>query len=150
MKIRTGLALIVVALLFILSNLNGKKNNLLEEVKSDSFVSKYEYGILVDSFNVIKGSIRPGQNIGEILYAKHIDHPKIDKIVKKSKEIFDFRFVQVDNNYTVISTKDTIETVCYFIYQENPISYIVVDLTDGIDVYRGEKEIVTKVVVSSG
>ena len=150
MKIRTGLALIVVALLFILSNLNGKKNNLLEEVKSDSVVPKYEYGILVDSFNVIKGSIRPGQNIGEILYAKHIDHPKIDKIVKKSKEIFDFRFVQVDNNYTVISTKDTIETVCYFIYQENPISYIVVDLTDGIDVYRGEKEIVTKVVVSSG
>ena len=37
---------------------------------------------------------------------------------------------------------------CYFIYQENPTDYVVMDLTDGIDVYRGKKEVTTKLKVS--
>ena len=50
-----------------------------------------EYGIVTDSFEVVKGVIKPGQVLGEILYLNHIDHLKIDKIVKKAKGIFDVR-----------------------------------------------------------
>ena len=42
----------------------------------------YEYGIAVDSFKIVKGQVEPGQALGTILYLHHIDHPKIDKIVK--------------------------------------------------------------------
>ena len=48
-------------------------------------VPKYEYGILVDSFKVIKDIVKPNQTLGEILYFNHIDHPQINKIVKASK-----------------------------------------------------------------
>ncbi len=150
MKKWTGPVLILIALVFILSNLNNKKNHASKEDKLEVVGPKYEYGILVDSFNVTKAFVKQGQTFGEILYQNHIDHPQIDQIVKKSKEIFDFRRLQVDKEYTVICTKDSIEKACYFIYQENPISYIVVDLTNGVDVYRGEKEIITKVMLSSG
>ena len=150
MKKWTGPVLILIALVFILSNLNNKKNYASKDDKLEVFRPKYEYGILVDSFNVTKAFVKQGQTFGEILYQNHIDHPQIDQIVKKSKEIFDFRRLQVDKEYTVICTKDSIEKACYFIYQENPISYIVVDLINGADVYRGEKEIITKVMLSSG
>ena len=150
MKKSIGLALMIVALFFILSNLNDNKRGLVKEVNLEPVEPRYEYGILVDSFNVIKGIVNKGQTFGEILYANHIDHPKIDEIVKKSKEVFDFRRIQVNKEYTVICTKDSIEKACYFIYQESPISYVVVDLIDSVDVYRGEKEIVTKLTVSSG
>ena len=150
MKKRIGLALIVVALFFVLSNLNSKKNEQLEEIKLEVVEPKYEYGILVDSFNVTKAVVQQGQTFGEILYANHIDHSQIDEIVNKSKDIFDFRRVQVDKEYTVICTKDSIEKAYYFIYQENSTSYIVVDLSNGVDVDRGEKEIITKVILSSG
>ncbi len=148
MKKWTGLFLILLALAFILSNINTKKN------QKNEFIAiiepKYEYGILVDSFNVTKGVVQRGQTFGEILYSNHIDHPQISEIVKKSKEIFDFRRVNAGKEYTVICSKDTIDKARYFIYQENPISYVVIDLTKGVDVYRGEKEIETKVVVTSG
>ena len=150
MKKWIGLILMAAALLFILSNLNNNKDGLVKEVNLDPVEPRYEYGILVDSFNVIKGIVNKGQTFGEILYANHIDHPKIDEIVKKSKEVFDFRRVQANKEYTVICTKDSIEKACYFIYQENPISYVVVDLNNGVDVYRGEKEVITKLTVSSG
>lgn len=150
MKKWTGLFLIALALLFILSNLSNKNsqsdNNFTEEVAEP----KYEYGILVDSFHVTKDHVKAGQTFGEILYYNHIDHPKIDQIVNKAKGVFDFRRLQVDKEYTVISTKDSIKKACYFIYKETPISYIVVDLINGIDVYRGEKEIITKLTLSTG
>jgi len=148
MKKWTGLFLILLALAFILSNINTKKNQKNEFIAS--IEPKYEYGILVDSFNVTKGVVQRGQTFGEILYSNHIDHPQISEIVKKSKEIFDFRRVNAGKEYTVICSKDTIDKARYFIYQENPISYVVIDLTKGVDVYRGEKEIETKVVVTSG
>jgi murein DD-endopeptidase MepM/ murein hydrolase activator NlpD len=149
MKKWTGLILILLALLFILLNLNGKKN-LPEEVKLKFSPPKFEYGILVDSLIVKKGLVKAGQTFGEILYANHIDHPQIAEIVEKSKKIFDFRRVNFGNEYTVISTMDSIQQVSYFIYQQNTTNYIVIDMTDGVDVYSGEKEITTKLIVSSG
>lgn len=150
MKKWIGLVLMAVALFFILSNLNRNKKNHTNGMISTPAEPRYEYGILVDTFSVIKGVVGKGQTFGEILYANHIDHPKISEIVEKSKEVFDFRRVQINKEYTVICTKDSLEKACYFIYEENPISYIVVDLNNGVEVYRGEKEVITKLTVSSG
>lgn len=150
MKKWTGLALIILALLFILSNLTSKRNDITEEINFEVVEPMYEYGILLDSFNVIKAVVQEGQTFGEILYANHIGHPQIAEIVDKSKEIFDFRRVNSGTDYTVISAKDSAQKVCYFIYQENPINYVVIDMNEGIDVYRGEKKIITKLIISSG
>ena len=134
MKKWTGLFLILLALVFILSNINTNKNQKNEFIVTNG--PKYEYGILVDSFNVTKGVVQQGQTFGEILYSNHIDHPQISEIVNKSKEVFDFRRVNPGKEYTVICSKDTIDKARYFIYQENPINYVVIDLTKGVDVYR--------------
>jgi murein DD-endopeptidase MepM/ murein hydrolase activator NlpD len=40
--------------------------------------------------------------------------------------------------------------LCYFIYEENAIDYIVFDLINEINIYRGKKEVVTKLKVSQG
>ena len=149
MKKWIGILLILVALFFILSNLNSKKTT-TSKVDIEIAEPQYEYGILVDSFNVKKEIVKQGQTIGEILYANHIGHQKIAEIVLKSKDIFDFRRVNSGKEYTVISLKDSTAKAVYFIYQQNPTNYIVVDLVDSIDVYRGEKEIETKVVLSQG
>ena len=150
MKKWIGLGLILVALLFVLSNLRDKKKSESKVLTPELVKPRYEYGILVDSLQVTKSYVKKGQTFGEILYFNHIDHTQIDQIVKKSKEIFDFRRLQVDKQYTVICTKDSTKKARYFIYQENPISYVVIDLTNGIDVYRGEKEIITKRILSQG
>jgi len=151
MKKWIGILVLATALLFMLASINTENNkeatvDVTEKIKEPS----YEYGILVDSFNVTKGIVKKDQTLGEILYANHIDHPQIAEIVTKSKEIFDVRYVNPGKDYTVICRKDSTDKVCYFIYQENPTNYIVMDLTEGIDVYRGKKEVETRVNVASG
>ena len=151
MKKSVGLILIVISLLFILTNLNNSKSKLLDnETQIEITDPVYEYGILVDSFNLIHGVVKNGQTLGEILYANHINHQKIAEIVLKSKEIFDVRRVNPGKKYLVINSKDSIEKACYFIYEESQTTYIVVDMIDEIDVYKGEKEIITKLKKSTG
>ena len=146
---KSGLVLILASLFFVFLNLNKKKKNLKDKYQEQTIPS-YEYGIYVDTFNVVKGVVKPGQTLGEILYANHIDHPEIAEIVKKAKNIFDVRRVKSGSEYTVICKKDSIDRAVYFIYQESLINYVVFDLIGEIDVYRGAKEVVTKLKKSQG
>ena len=141
MKKWTGLVLIIVALLFILSSLSNKKN---QEKKAEIIEPKYEYGILLDSFIVTKGNVSSGQTFGALLYENHIDHPKIHEIVMKSAQIFDFGMWQKGNKYTLISSIDSLKKLNYFVYEIDPVNYVVIDLRQSVDVYRGEKEVLIR------
>ena len=151
MKKWTGILLMGVALLFILSTIDtANKEEITNDITTESIEPQYEYGILVDSFIVIKGIVKQGQTLGEILYENHINHPEIAEIVRKSKGVFDVRRVNAGKEYTVICADDSTKKAVYFIYQENPTDYVVMDLTKEIDIYRGKKEVIIKLKVSSG
>ena len=99
MKKWFGILVMGTALLFMLTNINKDKKAVEKlEVIQEIVEPSYEYNILVDSFNVIKGSVKRGQTMGEILYLNHIDHFEINKIVEKSKGIFDVRRVNTGKN----------------------------------------------------
>jgi murein DD-endopeptidase MepM/ murein hydrolase activator NlpD len=139
MKNILRISLVFILLLLIIFNL--RTNNTLDVPIIDVSEPTIEYGICLDSFIVHKGIIKSGQTLGEIFYLHHIDHPIINKIVLKSKNIFDFRKAAPDNRYTVLCSNDSNEVAQYLIYEESVSSYIVFDITNNIDVYRGEKEI---------
>ena len=141
MKKWTGLVLIIVALLFILSSLNNNKN---QDKKAVSIAPKFEYGIPLDSFIVTKSTVSSGQTFGALLYENHIDHPKIHEIVMKSAQIFDFGIWQKGNTYTLISSMDSLKKLIYFVYEIDPVNYVVIDLRQSVDVYRGEKEVLIR------
>ena len=139
MKNILRISLVLILILLIIFNL--RTNNTLDVPIIDVSEPTFEYGICLDSFIVHKGIIKSGQTLGEIFYLHHIDHPIINKIVLKSKNIFDFRKAAPDNRYTVLCSNDSNEVAQYLIYEESVSSYIVFDITNNIDVYRGEKEI---------
>ena len=139
------------ALLFMLTNINKDKKAVEKlEVIQEIAEPSYEYNILVDSFNVIKGSVKRGQTMGEILYLNHIDHFEINKIVERSKGIFDVRRVNTGKKYTVICASDSTKKAQYFIYEIDAINYVVFDLRGEIDVYKGKKPVIVKLKTASG
>mgnify|MGYP002006359438 CR=1 FL=1 len=139
MKNWIGIFIMLAALIFLLVNIDKKDDS--EEAVEIIKEPEYEYGILVDSFNLKRGEVMQNQVLGEILYLHHINHQKIDEIVNKSKGIFDFRKATPGNKFMVLCAKDSNETAKYFIYEETSVDYIVFDLRNNIDVYRGKKQI---------
>ena len=151
MKKWFGILVMGTALLFMLTNINKDKKAVEKlEVIQEIVEPSYEYNILVDSFNVIKGSVKRSQTMGEILYLNHIDHFEINKIVERSKGIFDVRRVNTGKKYTVICATDSTKKAQYFIYEIDATNYVVFDLRGEIDVYKGKKPVIVKLKTASG
>ena len=110
---------------------------IVEEIKP-AFI---EFGLNKDSFTVIKEKIKPNEFLSNILLPHHVDYAKIDAIVKKSKDIFDVRKMVAGKYINLFISQDSSESLEYFVYQPNAINYIVYDLRDSINIYRGEKEV---------
>ncbi len=146
-----GILFLASSLLFTLLNFShcnlANGDSIKIEIKKEPTI---EYGIVTDSFNVIKGVIKPGQVLGEILYLNHINHQKIDLIVKKSKGVFDVKKAKAGQPYTVLCSRDSNEIAQWFIYEESYTDYVVFDLRDNINVYREAKEVDIRMRVASG
>jgi murein DD-endopeptidase MepM/ murein hydrolase activator NlpD len=109
----------------------------------------YEYGIQLDSFDVIKKVVKKGENIASIWANYNMFFLK-DKILIKSIDIFDFtKKLNASNQYTVLLKNDTGR---YFIYEKDKLNYVVVDVnnTEKIVVYEGKKEVIIKPMFSHG
>ena len=138
-------------LLFLILNFFNYKtpfftDNSIIEPQEPSF----QYGILVDSFNIKKEIVKEGETLGSILGVNNMYYALPD-ILAKSEEVFDFeRGLAHNKEYTVIYTKDSVPKTKYFIYQADVVNYIVVDLTKGVDVYKGKKEVITKLALTEG
>jgi murein DD-endopeptidase MepM/ murein hydrolase activator NlpD len=154
MKKSFGILVIGTALLFMLTNCGNinkdKKAADKLEVTQEIVEASYEYSILVDSFNVKKGLVKSGQTMGEILYLNHIDHLEINKIVTKSKGIFDVRRINPGKKYAVICASDSTQKAKYFIYEIDATNYVVFDLRGEIDVYKGKKPVTVELKTASG
>jgi murein DD-endopeptidase MepM/ murein hydrolase activator NlpD len=148
---KIGILFLASSLIFTLLNFSNcnlaNGDSIKIEIKKEPTI---EYGIVTDSFNVIKGVIKPGQVLGEILYLNHINHQKIDLIVKKSKGVFDVKKAKAGQPYTVLCSRDSNEIAQWFIYEESYTDYVVFDLRDNINVYREAKEVDIRMRVASG
>lgn len=110
--------------------------------------SIYLYNINVDSLLVEENQVKKNQNLSDILSENNIDYPTIFQLANNAKPVFDVRKLKRGNDYTLLKAQDSTESLLYFIYQEDPIHYIVFDLLDSNNVYTGDKpiEIVKKEV----
>lgn len=109
-----------------------------------------EYGLNLDSFIVHKNTLKPNEFLANILLKHHVPYPEIDRLAKASTKVFDVRRMASGRNYTMLCKKDSLEKVQYFIYDANAIDYIVYDISDSLVIYRGKREVTTKINTASG
>jgi murein DD-endopeptidase MepM/ murein hydrolase activator NlpD len=108
------------------------------------------YGLPVDSFQIESGTVRPGQNLSDILLSKGIPMTTIDQIAKNSVLVFDARKIKVRNDYHFFLKNDSTLTPQYLVYEINPIEYVVYQLTDSLKVTKGVKPVKTEIKTASG
>ena len=108
------------------------------------------FNLPVDSFTVVPGQVRSGQNLSDILVSKGISMTKIDEISKKSILTFDVRKMKVNNPYYFFMNKKSASKADYFIYEINPVDYVVYDLSDSLRIYKEKKPIETLIKSASG
>lgn len=106
--------------------------------------SIYKYGLAVDSFFLDSGAIQPNQSLTHILPKYGIEQSTIFKISEEFDSIFDVRKIKPDHNYYVFCTKDSSKKAQCFIYEKNPIEYVVFDFGDTLNVHVEEKDVIVE------
>ena len=129
---------LIIFLIFLIS-CGGEKNEPKKEIVKEKIIKNF--GFVLNNFNIKKDTINSGDSFGLILEENNLFYPKIYDIVQKTKEVFDIRKINVGRTYTILSSKDSLNTPQVFIYQPNPIDYIVVSLGDSIWAEKKQKEI---------
>ncbi len=99
------------------------------------------YGIPMDSLYAEFSTIKPGQNLSEILTRAGLSMQLVDRLARISEDIFDVRRIRAGNRYALLRCQDTTNHPWYFVYENTPEQYVVFDLRDSIRIYFGEKEV---------
>ena len=108
------------------------------------------YGINVDSMEVVSSKIEPNQFLSQILTKYNVSLGLIDKLAKRSRNIFDVRKIKANKSYALLCSADSSLTAKYFVYEPNQIDYVVYDLQDSINIYTGQHPVDTLVKTFTG
>ena len=110
---------------------------------------KIEYGIVVDSFYVMKDVVKANENLSTILMNYNTSMITIEQLVTKSAGIFDVRKIRTGNKYTILTSNDSLRKAEYFIYENNPTEYVVFEIGDSLHVHLGQKEVEVRIKTAS-
>jgi murein DD-endopeptidase MepM/ murein hydrolase activator NlpD len=102
------------------------------------------YGLYVDSLSQQEGVVRKNETLTDILIPHHVTYQQIREIAKIAHDKWNVRKIRKGKKYIIYSSKDSIPTVKYFVYESDPINYVVVEFGDSISVVKGSKPIEIK------
>lgn len=99
----------------------------------------YEYGIPADRYRVQYGIVQPRQNLGSILGEHGVSTGTVHHLGEKARGVFDVRRIRSGKAYALFFSKhDSLAPPRFFVYEEDPKSYIVFDLRGDLAVSRGQ------------
>lgn len=138
----TLLGVILLVVIFVPKN---RDTEPLDEVEvTDSVEVKeivYKYGIPVDDYDVDYGFVKPNQSLSVILGNHGLSIGDVYRLSEKSKDVFDVRKIKSGQAYAVFSTKDSVPETSFFVYEEDPKSYVVFDLRGEYNVTKGQNPV---------
>lgn len=111
---------------------------------------EYLFNLRADTFQVVEHKINKNEFLSTILSRYNISPSRVSELAKISKPVFDVRKMSVGKPYTTFASLDNPSELAFFVYQPNPIDYIVYDLRDSIKVYAEQKEVETKIETIAG
>jgi len=109
--------------------------------KNVSVKTIYEYGIPVDSFNVIKGQIERNQTLGQLLSDYKVKNEIINKLPIYTSGKFDLRQVVVGNDYKAFTTQDSSNRLIYLVYEKSAKDFVVFNFKDSLTIQNAQKEV---------
>jgi murein DD-endopeptidase MepM/ murein hydrolase activator NlpD len=101
---------------------------------------KREYGLAIDSFEIVKGKVQKNAFLSDILQDFDVPGDIIHGISQAASGIFDLSKFRAGNPFAVFRSKEDMR-VKYFIYEHTPTEYIIMNLSDSVLVSKGTKAI---------
>lgn len=115
-----------------------------EQAPVEATEPKTLYGMVLHDNNVvIEDKIKRNQFLGDILEEYNVPAKLIHQVSQVSRKVFDPRKITPNTKYTLICRQDSITKARAFVYEPNPIDYIIFRFDDSLSVKVGQREVTT-------
>ena len=103
-------------------------------------IVEYKFGFPLDDFVFESSKIKSNQFLGEILSENGISSRTIAEIEEKAKDVFDVRNIRSGKKYHLVRADTCANSACAFIYEPNPLRFVIYDLRDSVEIEVVENE----------
>jgi len=109
-----------------------------------------EYGLPVDSLEISDHTVKRNESLYEILRRQDISPQEIYQVSQKAKDVFNIRKIKPGQEYKLYNAKDSLNTLKRLVWQPNLMDYVVIDWDDSLRIFKGKKEMTTRIKKASG
>jgi murein DD-endopeptidase MepM/ murein hydrolase activator NlpD len=127
-----------------------KKDVVEEDLQAYIEPEIIEFGFNLNDYFVKRDTIKNGDSFGAILQRNNIGVSQVHNIAESAKDAYDIRKLQIGKPYTLLCSKDSLQTPECFIYQPNSIDYVVIKFADSIVTYKQSKPVTVVTKEASG
>lgn len=106
------------------------------------------YGMIVDDLHVIEDKVKRNQFLSDIMREYKVPVKLINQVSGLPRNVFDVRKIAPDKKFTIICSADSLRIPKAFVYEPNPIDYVVFRFGDSlrVDVCQREVTVVEKTI----
>lgn len=138
LRIRYITALTALFLLLLGACNSGKSgssdNTACAEAQRDTV---WKYGLPIEEYHVEYDTIRPGETLTEVLGQWGMTTAQVFQLAQCPDSIFDVRRLRDGQVCAFLTSKDTLATPMYFVYEANAKEYVCFDLQDNYKPLKG-------------
>ncbi|MEM9896936.1 MAG: peptidoglycan DD-metalloendopeptidase family protein [Bacteroidota bacterium] len=102
------------------------------------------YGIEIDSFEVVEGTIKWNQNLSDIVSNFNVDYKQIHLLSQRSEDVYSVRKLKAKAPYTLIHERDSMKTLRQFIFEPNATEFVVYHFADSVCASLHQKPVITR------
>lgn len=107
------------------------------------------FGFDLTAFNIVRGTLKRGDNLSAILSPYQVDYQKIAQAGKR-RDAFDLRSLKAGKRYVLFNAKDAADSCEIFVYQPDLVHYVVLDMRDSLRIYKAQRPVTETLHEASG
>lgn len=105
---------------------------------------EYLYGFDLDSFSVIKSTIKSGQTFSDVLGLYGVNYNTIVELEHNNTTTFNARYIIAGKPYTVFTRKNTNQNAAYMVYEAGTVEYYILQLEGNANIKKISRQVETK------
>lgn len=108
------------------------------------------YGLSENGIHIVSGRIKRNQNLDNLLRHYNVSPRIIYELTQQSRGVFNVRGIRAGHHYHLYLENDSLNTAKHLVYEENPVDYVIFDLTRPYNVSIGHRKITEVTKEASG
>lgn len=99
------------------------------------------YGMIVNDLHIVEDEVKKNQLLIDLFQGTYVPEKILRELNLTSRTSFDFHKISAGKKYTLLVKNDSIRTLRAFIYEPNPIDYIIFHLEDSLLIEPCQREV---------